>query len=56
MGRFHSLLEPLGLSGRLISAEEFSLPDTNINWKDVNERLEQMRISSRQFLAEALGC
>lgn len=56
MERFHSLLEPLGLSDRLISAEEFSLPDTNINWKDVNERLEQMRISSRQFLAEALGC
>ena len=56
MGRFLSLLEPLGLSDRLISAEDFSLPDTNINWKDVNERLEQMRISSRQFLAEALGC
>ena len=54
--RFHSLLDSLGLSGRLISAEEFSLPDTNINWKYVNERLEQMRISSRQFLAEALGC
>ncbi len=56
MERFHSLLDSLGLSDRLISAEDFSLPDTNINWKDVNERLEQMRISSRQFLAEALGC
>ena len=56
IGRFHSLLEPLGLSDRLISAEDFSLPDTNINWKYVNEWLEQMRISSRQFLAEALGC
>lgn len=55
MERFHSLLEPLGLSDRLVSAESFSLPDSDINWQQVNEKLEQMRISSRQFLTEALG-
>ena len=54
MERFHSLLEPLGLSDRLVSAENFSLPDSDINWQQVNEKLEQMRISSRQFLTEAL--
>ena len=55
MERFHSLLEPLGLSDRLVSTEKSSFPDSDINWQQVNEKLEQMRNSSRQFLTEALG-
>lgn len=55
MERFYSLLDPLGLSNRLVSAENYSIPTSEINWKQVNERLDQMRILSRQFLEDALS-
>lgn len=53
--RMSSLLHALGLGNHLRHIDEPSIASFPINWKDVNDRLEQMRISSRQFLAEALA-
>lgn len=53
--RMHNLLNALGLGNHLRHIDEPSIASFPINWKDVNDRLEQMRISSRQFLAEALA-
>lgn len=54
--RMSSLLHALGLGNHLTHIDEPSIASFPIKWQQVNERLEQMRISSRQFLAEALGC
>lgn len=54
--RMSSLLHALGLGNHLRHIDEPSIASFPIKWQQVNERLELMRISSRQFLAEALGC
>ena len=53
--RMHNLLNALGLGNRLKHIDESLTTSSPIDWQQVNERLEQMRISSRQFLAEALA-
>lgn len=53
--RMHNLLYTLGLGNHLVNIDEPPTTSSPIDWQQVNEKLEQMRISSRQFLNEALG-
>ncbi len=56
--RFTSLLSSLGLERQFISSTaELDLENCfNIEWDKVNEKLEQLRESSRQFLRQSLKC
>ena len=54
--RMYNLLNALNLDNRLKHIDDLSLTSFPIDWHHVNEKLEKMRVSSRQFLAEALGC
>ena len=54
--RMHNLLNALGLGNRLKHIDESLTTSSPIDWQQVNEKLEQIRISSRQFLTEALRC
>lgn len=56
MGRFHSLLSQLGLEDRLIlsPADAEKRMDLSIDWNAVNEKLNQLRAYSRDFLKECL--
>ena len=54
--RMYNLLNALNLDNRLKHIDDLSLTSFPIAWHHVNEKLEKMRVSSRQFLAEALGC
>lgn len=53
--RMSGLLNALGLGNHLVNIDEPPTTSSPIDWQQVNEKLEQMRISSRQFLTEALG-
>lgn len=52
--RMSSLLNALGLDKHLANIDEPPTTSSPIDWQQVNAKLEQMRISSRQFLNEAL--
>lgn len=52
--RFLSLLEPLGLMDRIVGSPD-NIPDTTIDYSEVNRRLDKLRSSSRQFLTDALN-
>ena len=54
--RMYNLLNALNLDNRLKHIDDLSLTSFPIDWHHVNEKLEKMRVSSRQFLVEALGC
>lgn len=52
--RMYSLLNAVELDNRLKHIDDLSMDSSPIDWHQVNEKLEQMRVSSRQFLADAL--
>lgn len=53
--RFHSLLESLNLKNRLVeSYTEISAVNSDINWSDVDSKLEEMRKTSMEFLIQSI--
>lgn len=52
--RFYSLLEPLGLTDRIVSSAD-TLPTASIDYNEVNHRLSSLRESSLEFLRKALN-
>lgn len=55
MSRFDSLLEMFGLKNRLITDKFISGEYTNIDWKNVNLILDDMRKKSNYFLSSILN-
>ena len=55
LSRFCSLLEAFGLQDRLVQEQDtVNVLDMDIDWEKVDERLENMRIHSKDFLENAL--
>lgn len=54
-GRMRTLCVQLGLNGRFVSGNQ-PLPSIPIDWIEVDKKLEALRISSLEFLTQALEC
>ncbi|CAH7141212.1 PS_pyruv_trans domain-containing protein [Vibrio chagasii] len=52
--RFYSLLELFGLESRAIINDSSSIDYTDIDWNDVNKRLDVLRGKSKEFLTRNL--
>ena len=52
--RYKNLLDGLGISGRMLSVEEFKNADLSllqpIDWNEVNDRLAESRLNSADWL------
>lgn len=54
--RFYSLLTPLGLESRLLDASSIEVPQIgNVTWNVVDEKLDELRENSMDFLKKALN-
>lgn len=51
--RFHSLLEPLGLTDRIVTSPD-SLPESGIDYEKVRDKLDVLRYLSVEFLIKFL--
>lgn len=52
--RFFTLLERLSLQDRIMTESDFMVIKDNINWRDVDDRLFQLRKEGLDFLTNAL--
>lgn len=53
--RFETLLKSFGLENRLITEDDWSVVEDEINWSDVNKEKERLKKNSIEFLTKALS-